>query len=107
MHQNKSALADTSPFGAFLQGGTSISEKVDVFCRYEWGDDAAGGPDLEVATVGTNWYLSGHKVKLTWDVGYGLNGVSAFWANSVNGWLEDPDGDNGQIVSRLQLQLLF
>ncbi len=41
------------------------------------------------------------------DVGYGFNPVDDFWSSRRAGWLTDDPGESGQIVLRLQMQVLF
>ncbi len=51
--------------------------------------------------------LMEHRLKLTVDGGYGFNEVTDFWSSSATGWRTDDAGQNGQIVVRGQLQVLF
>ena len=41
------------------------------------------------------------------DVGFGFNEVASIWSTSSAGWRTDPTDDDGQIVFRTQVQLLF
>lgn len=111
---------DFNPFGFVVQGGVFLSEEWEVFGRFEYGDDDdAFGFDTEellLLTGGVNYYISGnHNLKWTTDVGYAFDGVSTFWAfgplfagsdAAIAGYRPDFD-DEGQLVIRSQLQLLF
>ncbi len=58
-------------------------------------------------TVGDNRYYVKQALKWTTDVGYGIDEISSDWATRSSGWREDSPGEDGQIVLRSQLQLLF
>ena len=65
-------------------------------------------------TFGVNRYFSGHSIKWTSDIGWGLNEVTSTWGDGflggggdIAGWRTDTAGNDGQIVIRTQLQLLF
>lgn len=94
-------------FGLVVQGGLFVTEKWEAFARYEWGDADGEAADLSMLTVGMNRYVDRHDLKLTADVGYGLNEVGRFWSSSGAGWRRDNRGQDGQVVVRFQLQLLF
>ena len=47
------------------------------------------------------------RVKWMTDIGYGFNPVAADFARRGTGWREDAPGQDGQVVIRSQLQLLF
>lgn len=68
---------------------------------------------LSILTVGATKYFAGHNVKWTTDIGIGLealtvgtfpNGVAVA---PVTGWREDLTTEDGQIVIRSQMQILF
>ena len=63
--------------------------------------------DLSVITVGVNKYWNKHALKWTTDVGFGLNQVDPVFAASGAGWRGDVADEDGQIVFRSQLQLMF
>lgn len=95
-------------WGALVQGGYFITPTIEVIGRYEWGDsDIAGEDDLSILTVGFNYFISGHRLKVGTDVGYSFNAVSATFFSNPLGWRMDTPGESGQIVIRSQLQLLF
>jgi len=103
---------DADIYGLVLQGGFFLTENLERFGRYEWGDDDDLGPDdLNVATVGANWYVKKQSVKVTADFGYAFDGISPFWVQEdsgmFTGWRADSPGSDGQWVIRTQLQLFF
>jgi len=109
----ESTTVDLDQFGAVLQGGVFVTEDWEVFGRYEWGDLDIG-EDLNLVTIGATKYFSGHQLKWTTDVGYGLDEVSSMWGGGFigggadpTGWRTDAADEDGQIVIRSQLQLLF
>ncbi len=113
----------TKPWGIVLGGGYYFTEDWEVFGRYEWSDQSnltpalAGGgraDNLSIFTVGVNKYFSGHNAKWTTDVGIGLTQVNLFGAGTagasmapVTGYRSDIPDEDGQIVIRTQLQILF
>ena len=101
----------TNPWGAVLQGGTFVSEDVELFGRFEYTNfDAAGpmanGQIYKGLTVGMNYFLSGTKVKLTVDWSMNLDSFGSFTKSSL-GWRADTAGESDQWALRAQLQLLF
>lgn len=104
---------DANPMGFIVQGGFFFTEDFELFGRYEWLDpDTAGVDDLSVATIGVNKYFSKHAVKWTTDVGYSFDQVQANGLGGAAdlegaGYRDDPAGEDGQLVFRSQLQLLF
>ena len=110
-----SATADQLAF--VVQGGYMLTDKWDVYLRYEWGDlddntspsaiaSAAGLTDISIITVGTNYYVYKHAAKWTTDIGLGLDPVPTNLGTGVD-WRPDVVPNDGQIVFRTQFQLLF
>jgi hypothetical protein len=91
-----------------VQGGFHFTDEFEVFGRYEhvWFDSDIAGDDLSIITAGVNYYWAGHQAKFTADIGYGINEVNVMGA-SRTGWRNDAGTDDGQIVVRGQVQLLF
>lgn len=87
--------------------GVYVCEDLELFGRWSWGDADGIAPDLSVIEFGFNRYFHDHDLKLTADVGIGLNEIADFWDSDGAGWLEDEPGEDGQIVVRVQWQLLF
>ncbi|MHC4615924.1 MAG: porin [Planctomycetota bacterium] len=107
-HVDAAGSPDLDQFGVVVQGGYYFTDKWEGYARYEWGDnDLPGADDLSVVTVGANYYIHGHTVKWTTDLGVGLQGIAATWRAGDAGWREDRPGEDGQVVVRSQLQLLF
>lgn len=102
-------------YGVVVQAGVYLTPKWEVFGRYEysWLDfDTAFGSversDLGVLTVGANYYIDGHDLKWSTDIGFGVTQIEDFWgANSRAGYRTDAEEAEPQIVFRTQLQLLF
>ncbi len=93
--------------GFVIQGGVFVVDGWEVFGRYEWGDADGEAVDLSVLTIGFNRYFDDHQLKWTTDIGYGLNEIGGFWSSDGAGYRTDDAGQDGQIVVRGQLQLLF
>ena len=106
-HPEEDREPSLDQFGVVVQGGLFFTEKWEAFARYEWGDADGEAADLSILTVGINRYFTGHDLKLTADVGYGLNEIDRFWSSSGAGWRRDSRDREGQVVMRFQLQLLF
>lgn len=100
---------DTDEMGIVLQGGYFFTEDLEGFARYEWGDLDTAADDLGILTVGVNKYFSKHGVKWTTDIGYGVEMVDAGWGapDASTGWYADGADEDGQILIRTQLQLLW
>ncbi len=102
-------------YGFVLQGGYFVTDEWEVFGRYEWGsDDIPGNSDLSLLTFGANRYFHGHKLKWQTDVGVGFEPVAGTWGSGLLGtggsladWRTDAAGEDGQVVLRSQLQMLF
>ncbi len=94
-------------FGAVVQAGIFVTDEWELFGRYEAGETDGVGEELSVLTVGANHYFSEHELKWTMDVGYGFNPVDSFWSSRRAAWLKDDAGEAGQLVVRMQMQMLF
>lgn len=106
-HVSQEGLPSLDQYGAVVQGGVFLGQSLELFGRYEWGDADGLAPDLGIVTVGFNGYFDRHRLKFTADLGYGFGEVGSFWSSSGAGWRTDDPGENGQIVARAQLQVLF
>lgn len=104
-------------YGIVVQGGIYVAPKWEVFARaeYGWIDASASIEDLSVVTAGVNYYIDGHDVKWTTDIGVALNPLQAPWVNDFAGYRSDFVNNlfgqtahaDLQVVFRTQLQLLF
>lgn len=119
-------LANSNQWGFLIQGGYFLSDSVEAVVRYEYGDADTNPNDNAPAltmlnngyaydsalTFGINWYISGQKVKLAWDIGYAFDGVGAF-ANAPSAFLADGTSaggefnQSGQVLTRFQLQVMW
>ncbi len=94
--------------GLVVQGGVFLTDDLEIFARYEWADaDSTGINDLSVITFGVSRFWDKHALKWSTDVGIGLNEVAEAFSASGAGWRTDASGQDGQIVVRSQMQLLF
>jgi len=97
-----------------LEAAYFVTDELQPYIRYEFGDDdTAGTDDLEIWTVGANYYVHKHSAKFTVDVAYKAEGDFTV-INDFGGSVEsDSLGFNGfandeeQIALRIQFQLLF
>ncbi len=100
-------VANTNPYGLVVQGGYFLTDDLEGFLRYEFGDsDIAASEDLSVITLGVNKYFN-KNVKWTTDLGFALNEVDGSWDKTSVGWRQDSASKDGQVVLRSQLQVLF
>ena len=111
------SFADADQFGFLVQGGVFIvPDKVDLFARYEYLDldgvlyDAAVSSmtpvtddKINLVTVGMNYYIKKHTLKLTTDLVWVLDPLPD--SHTGAGLLRSSEDD--QIVIRTQLQLMF
>lgn len=107
-------------YGVLIQGQVFITDDIELFARYEWGDlDGQAGDfaianpgatmedTLSVLTVGATKYLAGHAMKFTADAGVAFDEVSGAWNGGGRGWQGDDAGANSQFVFRAQMQAIF
>jgi hypothetical protein len=94
-------------FGVVTHGGWFLSDAIEVFGRYEYADlDRLGlSGDVSILTFGANRYFHRHRIKLTGDVGYAFDAVPV--TTKYSGFREDVPFAKGQVVVRVQLQILF
>ncbi len=95
------AANSKEPKGWYLQAGYLIRGiNVEPVARYEVYDQDSNSSDKQekTTTVGVNWYLKGHSMKV------GLNRVSTKYDNSASGWLANADTKD---TYQLQAQIYF
>jgi hypothetical protein len=117
-------------YGAVIQGGYFLSDKVEMFARWEWLNTENVGVNViangtntgsanvfnagrtNVYTMGFNWFLGGRQVKLTTDLSWCSDPL--WFTNGIYGagitgtdFRVEPVGGGDQIVVRSQLQLVF
>ena len=118
---------DASAYAVVVQGSYNVNDKFEPFMRWErmWrSNDFDGlqlsgttsgrtenilfdtGDEINILTLGFNWFLSGHNSKLTFDLMAVLHGTgdSVFGAGVVG---TDQSNDDKQLVFRAQYQLAF
>ncbi|MBX3375083.1 MAG: hypothetical protein KF817_14725 [Phycisphaeraceae bacterium] len=128
-HYTDNLFGITDYIGFVVQGGWYVSDRVELFARYEYGHGEYPFPitasltsSMQILTAGMNWYIDGHDLKLTTDVGVNLSRIGQNWAGGSNtvgqsdfgapgditGWRNMQQfEDSVQVVFRAQLQLLF
>ena len=62
---------------------------------------------MHVIEFGANYYLDGHDLKWSTDIGFGISKIDLPWDSDLAGWRNDVDGAEPQIVFKTQFQLLF
>jgi len=110
-HVENDSGINRNEIGFLVQSGVFLNDDWELLARYEWGDlDGAGGvagDDLSILTVGVSRFWNRHALKFTTDVGYAFDQVDAAWGGAGRGWRGDGAGEDGQIVIRSQINLLF
>lgn len=107
------ALGSFDDLGLVLQGGYMvIANTLEPFIRYEWisPDDDRGFNDMNLITIGANYYIKKHSIKWTNDLIVALDELNAFaFAGSRTGLgiLPDALGQKDQVVFRSQFQLVY
>jgi hypothetical protein len=94
-----------------------FAPKWEAFARYEFAYISGGNsnlsglnptiadPDpLNLLTIGANYYIDGHDLKWTTDLGWAITQVNPWFADVNAGWR--PSQAN-EVVFRTQLQLIF
>ncbi|MEM6553028.1 MAG: porin [Planctomycetota bacterium] len=116
--------ADRDPMAFLVQVGYMVTEKIQPFARFDHIDaDLATTEDIQAVTLGVNYFIEKHKIKLTGDV------VWVFAGDLSTPGAADDNGDFGNdafstglgftgggnenaedddiFVVRIQLQVLF
>lgn len=112
------ADSDTDDFGAIVQAGWRFAENTEIFARWDaiFLDDERlpVGSDAEdnynFLTVGLNQYYAGHAAKASLDAVYAFERTDGLFSTGVlpntgTGLLGSTD--DGEIVFRLQFQVVF
>lgn len=101
-------------FGVQAQASMYLTQKWEVFTRFEYGWIDFDFPatsfvrsDLNLLTIGANYYIDGHDLKWTTDIGLGLSQIEDFWSSNISGYRSESEDLDPQVVFRTQLQLLF
>ena len=122
--ESKTTGVEQDSSGYVLQGGVLVSDHVELFAQYEHGEiDGATftdgeSNDMSVIRFGFNyWPTAGSNVvKWTTDIAWAQDSIadgagssisSANWISSGNGWRDDTGAQDGRMLLRTQLQLVF
>ncbi len=110
-------MGDLDQYALLVQGGVFVHDDLELVARYEWGDlDVPMVDELSILTVGVNKYFAKHRVKWMTDVGYAFGAINAYkdpagntwsWYSDAAGWRADHSSEDGQVVVRSSVQLLF
>ena len=115
---NRADIGSISFIAAELQGAVYVMPKLEMFGRYEWAYITGGNQNvlnglnnqiadasaMNLLTIGANWYLDGHDLKWTTDLGWAITDVNPWFSDVNAGWR--PSRAN-EIVFHTQLQLMF
>ena len=109
--------------GWLVQGGFMLSDNSELFAQYQKGsiNNAAftgASDEMSAIRLGINYWPTAGNNSLKWTTdiawsqdaladGAGSEISSADWASSGNGWRNDANDQDGQMLLRTQLQLLF
>jgi len=107
---NDAAANDVDQSAFVVQFGYFVNDDTELFARYESAEaDTAGVDDLEIISAGFNKYFHGQNVRWATDVGYSYNTLGALWTGEAGftNWQTDAAGEDGQMLIRTQLQLMF
>jgi hypothetical protein len=104
---------DYDNFGCVVQGGWRFAQNTEIFGRWEgiFADSdiiTSGKKNFHFITAGINQYYAGHAAKATADVVYSFqdtSNISALLPDTKVGLLGQ--GKSGEVVVRLQFQLVF
>ena len=92
-----------------VQGGYYLTDDIELFGRFEWLDPrtAADNDNIEILTVGANWYLAEQNAKLSIDWGYNFDTTTTagIGGGGYTNWLNS--AQRNEWVLRTQLQLYF
>jgi hypothetical protein len=109
----------TNIWGAVVQGSMYVTQKHEVFARFEagemqFGDLSNGGNQINglygeehtmtLLSTGLVWYLDGQDLKWTTDMGVNFTDLSPAWYDPQAGWRVSEDGE---FVFRSSFQLMF
>lgn len=110
VNNDPAAGSDTDNFGFVVQGGFFLTEKDEIFGRWDMvmPDDDTDADDFNTLTFGWNHYFAqdSHAAKFTLDVQWFLDSEEASGYNNTGINLL-PDNEDDQFALRAQFQLLF
>lgn len=103
---NATAASEFDQYGVVVQGGFHIvPDKFEIYGRWEWMDfdGATADDELNLVTIGFNYYFRNHGWKWSTDIIFALDAVPASSTN--HGLLADALGDEDQWAIRSQMQI--
>ena len=101
------ATPDLSLVGFVIQSGYMVvPDTFEPFVRWEWIDPDVSH-QVNLVSVGANYYLNRHNAKITADVVWAQNSLDVIGGSSGLGLLTDVAGETDQVAIRAQFQLLF
>lgn len=104
-HTDNEVAADTDNYGFLAQASYNIDDTWEPFVRYELIDLDGAADEINIVTVGTNYYMKKHNAKFTVDAVFGLDPLAG--VSDGAGLRADAAGEDGQVALRGQFQLLF
>ena len=112
-------VGNPNPWGMLVQGGYFLDDDFELFARYEYGVLGASRPaypndQLNLMTVGFNYFVHKNNLKFTLDWGINLDslglpqyGAVGYGSNNGAGYRTDLPNQDLQWSLRAQMQLLF
>tara|TARA_R100000005_G_scaffold96138_2_gene80946 strand:- start:414 stop:1445 length:1032 start_codon:yes stop_codon:yes gene_type:complete len=91
-------------WGANGQLGYHITEELQPYAQYQYGELGGSTKSLSIVTGGFNYFFNSN-VKFGADFGYALNGIAAGWNTGQTGWRTSTE--SGEYLVRGQLQIRF
>ncbi len=102
-------VPDGHQWGWQVQGGYYLTENAELFGRFEWLNPKTGNDNdnIEILTIGANWYLAGQNAKLSIDWSYAFDSIqtAGVGGGGFTGFVNQ--ADKHEWVLRTQLQLMF
>ena len=100
-----SAEYDTGrQWGATAQLGYHITEELQPYAEYQYGELDSTTEKLSIISGGFNYFFN-PNVKFSADFGYALNGIASGWDTGETGW--NVSTGSGEYLARVQIQLKF
>lgn len=97
----------TNEQGFSIGGGFFVSEDFEIVGRWDAYDpDTGASSNINMLTLGGNWYLAKNTAKFGLNFGYAFDGIPTGFGSSAN-WLEDATGEDGQWLIQGQLSFSF
>jgi hypothetical protein len=114
-----SGIDDADQIGIVVQGGYYLNDTWEIYGRYEYADlDTEDLDDINILSVGVNKYFADHHAKWTTELGFAMDPIlgNDYAAGSEDGivgsfplagWRIDPADEDGQVLIRTQVQIVF